>query len=324
MIAPGLAEPAAGGAVIAAPGRVGPAPVVLTAGDGVVQVAAPVLICEAAGEYRHLTLGMPGVAGLARPGQFAALAVGGPTSGLLLRRAFSIHRVNAGATADADTLEIVVADAGPGTRWLTERRAGDVVDALAPLGRGFPLPAEAGGAAVLVGGGYGSAPLFWLAESLRAAGTAAHLVLGAATRNRLYGSDFGACADSLTVTTDDGSAGTAGLVTTVVPDLLDATGARTLYACGPMAMLRAVTALAVGGGCTAYVAVEEAMACGVGVCMTCVLPVTDGDGVTAMRRACVDGPVIDGSRLRWEAIADGRVSVPDDAIGAPRRNGGRP
>lgn len=295
----------------------GPEPVVVTAGDGVRQVLAPVLESAAAGEYRHLTLRMPGVAALSAPGQFAALAVGGPTSGLLLRRAFSIHRVTAGATAEGDTLEIVVADAGPGTRWITERRAGDVVDALAPLGRGFPVPVKPGGAAVLVGGGYGSAPLFWLAESLRAAGTAAHVVLGAATRNRLYGSEFDESVDSLTVTTDDGSAGTRGMVTAVLPDVLEATGAHTVYACGPMGMLRAVTGLAAGRGCTAYVAVEEAMACGVGVCMTCVLPVVGADGRTRMTRTCVDGPVLPGRRVRWDALADGRVAVPADAIGAP-------
>jgi dihydroorotate dehydrogenase electron transfer subunit len=292
------------------------------AGDAVVHAVSPVVESTAVGEYHRLTLAVPGVAALATPGQFTALAVGGATSGLLLRRAFSIHRTRVGATPAADLMEIVVADAGPGTRWLTERRAGDVVDVVAPLGKGFPMPARPGGAAILVGGGYGSAPLFWMAQTLRSAGVAAHLVLGAATRNRLYGTEFGDSADSLQVTTDDGSAGVAGQVTLVLPALLADTNATTVYACGPMGMLRAVTDLARGRGITAYVAVEEAMACGVGVCMTCVLPVVGDDGATSMRRACVDGPVLDGARLRWSSIADGRVSVPDDAVGAPRPAGG--
>ncbi|MEI2775922.1 MAG: dihydroorotate dehydrogenase electron transfer subunit [Tetrasphaera sp.] len=283
---------------------------VLATGDGVVQVDGPVLSNEPAGDYRLLRLAVPGIAALARPGQFAALTVGGPTSGLLLRRSFSIHRVG------ADHVDLVIADAGPGTHWLTRCRPGDVVNIVAPLGQGFAPPAQPG-ACVLVGGGYGSAPLFWFAKTVRAAGCAAHLVLGAASAGRLFGADLAAAStDSVHVTTDDGSLGTRGQVTAVLPDLLLATGARTVVACGPMGMLRAVTEVATAHGATAQVAVEEAMACGVGVCMTCVLPVVGDDGRTRMTRSCVDGPVFAGARVRWDAIADGRVAVPDDAVGA--------
>lgn len=284
---------------------------VLTAGDGVLQIEGPVLANDPAADYRLVRIAAPGVGGLARPGQFAALTVGGPTSGLLLRRSFSIHR------ATEEHLDLVIADAGPGTRWLTRRRPGDLVDVLAPLGNGFVRPAQPG-PCILVGGGYGAAPLFWLAEQLRAAGSAAHLILGAATAGRLFGVDLAAgSADSVHVTTDDGSLGTPGQVTAVLPDLLRSTGARTVLACGPMGMLRAVTEIAAAHDAEAQVAVEEAMACGVGVCMTCVLPVVGADGRTRMTRTCVDGPVLPGRRVRWDALADGRVAVPADAIGAP-------
>ena len=94
--------------------------------------------------------------------------------------------------------------------------------------------------------------------------------------------------------------------------------AKAVYACGPMGMLRAVTEIATAHGARAEVAVEEAMACGIGVCMTCVLPVVGADGVTRMSRSCVDGPIFDATTVRWDAVAGGRVAVPADCLGAPR------
>ncbi|MQA79880.1 MAG: dihydroorotate dehydrogenase electron transfer subunit [Streptosporangiales bacterium] len=226
---------------------------------------------------------------------------------MMLRRCFSLYAGDAGGT-----IEFVFATHGKGTRWLAERRAGDTVDVVGPLGRPFPLP-ETPRACVLVGGGYGSAPLFALGAALRAGGSAAHLVVGAASADRLFaGDDADRTFASVTVTTDDGSAGTRGMVTDVLPDLFAASGAARLYACGPMAMLAACTRAAEAAGVTAYTAVEEAMACGVGVCMTCVLPVVGDDGVTRMTRSCTEGPVFRGDRVRWADVG----TVPADTWGA--------
>jgi len=275
----------------------------------VAQVRARVAATSAAGDYRRLVLDAPAIAAEAQPGQFVALAVGGPASALLLRRSFSLHRADPGS----GQIEIVVADAGPGTRWIMGLQAGAQVEIAGPLGRPFPLPASRG-ACILIGGGYGSAPMFWLADRLRAKGFAVHLILGAASAGRLFGSDL-AAAEEVTITTDDGSQGMRGRVTDPLPDLIDRLNAVDVYACGPMPMLRAVHEVAAGRGATAHVAVEEAMACGVGVCMTCVLPVVGRDGMTRMTRSCIDGPTFDGGAIRWDAIADGRVAVPADAIG---------
>ena len=117
---------------------------------------------------------------------------------------------------------------------------------------------------------------------------------------------------SVTVTTDDGSAGQRGLVTDALPDAIARTGAQVVYACGPMPMLRAVAQVARDHAIVAQVAVEESMACGVGVCMTCVLPVRGDDGRSRFVRACVDGPVFDGGRVRWDDV--GRL--PADLVGA--------
>lgn len=273
--------------------------------------SATVVANAPAAAYRHLVLAAPAIAERAEPGQFVALTVGGPTSALLLRRSFSIHR----ADHERGTVEIVVSDAGPGTAWITRLPEGAVVDVVGPLGRGFPV-LEGSGHAILIGGGYGSAPMFWLGNVLRPKGIQVHHILGAATADRLFGSDLADPADDLIVTTDDGSQGIHGRVTDPLHALLDGTGATAVYACGPMAMLRAVTEVATAHGAPAFVAVEEAMACGIGVCMTYVLPVVGADGVTRMSRSCVDGPIFDGTAVRWDAVADGRVAVPAGCLGA--------
>jgi dihydroorotate dehydrogenase electron transfer subunit len=288
--------------------------------SGVVQVTGELIATRRVGAYHHLTLVAPGVAELARPGQFVALSVGGPTSANLLRRCFSIHKVKPSGTYGG-TVDVVVAAHGPGTQWLTQLRVHDPVDVVAPLGRPFPLPAERV-PCVLVGGGYGSAPLFWLAEALRERGCHVEMVLGAASEDRLFGVvEARRTADGVSVTTDDGSAGRRGWVSDVLGEVIDRTGAGVVYGCGPMAMLRSVSDIATAHGAVAQVAVEESMACGVGVCMTCVMPVTGNDGRTRMVRSCVEGPVFRGDRVRWDAFGDGIGRVPHDAVGAPRAGG---
>ena len=286
----------------------------------VVQVRGEVVANRRVGAYHHLTVVAPGVAELARPGQFVAMAVGGPTSANLLRRSFSLHRVSPSG-AYGGTLDVVIAAKGEATQWLTGLRPHDEVDVVAPLGRPFPLPTEPV-ATVLVGGGYGSAPLFWLAEVLRERGCRVEMVLGAASEDRLFGVvEARRSADGVTITTDDGSAGTKGWVSDVLPEVITRTGAAVVYGCGPMGMLRSITEVASAHGAVAQVAVEESMACGVGVCMTCVMPVTGNDGLTRMVRSCVEGPVFRGDRLRWEAFDDGVCRVPADTVGAPRPGG---
>ena len=94
---------------------------------------------------------------------------------------------------------------------------------------------------------------------------------------------------------------------------MERAGTEVVYACGPMAMLQAVTEVASSLGVPTQCAVEESMACGIGVCMTCVLPVRGEDGVTRMLRSCVDGPVFRGEQVRWDDVG----TVPDDTYGAP-------
>ncbi len=276
-----------------------------------VQEVGEIFAVQRVGEYLQFTVVAPGVAGAARPGQFVAVAVGGENTSMLLRRAFALY--SATPSGDfAGTIQFVVAEHGPGTRWLVKRSAGEMLDVVGPLGTAFPLPSGPA-PAVLVGGGYGSAPLIPLAQALLANGSPVEFVLGAATAGRLFGELVAKrLVGAVTVTTDDGSAGQRGLVTDVLPQAIRRGNAEIVYACGPMPMLRAVDAVAREHAVRAQVAVEEAMACGIGVCMTCVLPVRGDDGSSRFVRACMDGPVFDAARVRWSDVG----SLPPDLVGA--------
>ena len=263
------------------------------------------------GEYVMFTVVAPGIAGQFRPGHFVAVAVGGAQTSMVLRRAFALYGANVQADY-AGTIQFVVAAHGPGSQWLVDRRTGDVIDVVGPLGTPFPMPADPV-PAVLVGGGYGTAPLVPLAHALMAAGSPVEVIVGAATSSRLFGElVVRRSVGSVTVTTEDGSAGVRGRVTDPLPEAITRLGAQVVYACGPMAMLRAVGEVARAHSISAQVAVEESMACGIGVCMTCVLPVRADDRRSRFVRSCVEGPVFDAERVRWEDI--GRL--PADLLGA--------
>jgi dihydroorotate dehydrogenase electron transfer subunit len=277
---------------------------------GPVQVRGTVLTVRRVDAYYAMTIVAPGIAARFRPGQFVALAVGGPDTSMLLRRSFSIHDVR---PDHGGTVEFVFSANGPGTRWLAERRARDVLDIAGPLGRPFPVPRDPV-SCLLVGGGYGSAPLFSLADRLRERSCSVDFLLGAASGDRVFGAlTARRTGRSATITTEDGSLGVRGLVTDMLGQVIHEARTDVIYACGPMPMLRQVTALGGRYDIPVQVAVEEAMACGVGVCMTCVLPVVGTDGITRMVRSCVDGPVFRGEQVRW----DDAGTIPFDAFGAP-------
>ena len=278
---------------------------------GPVQEQAEIFAVAKAGDYFQFTVIAPQIAAGFKPGHFVAVAVGGPNTSMLLRRSFAL--LGATPTDDfAGTVQFVVAAHGPGTQWLVQRKPGDVLDIVGPLGTPFPLP-NAPVPAVLVGGGYGTAPLIPLAQQLIARGSDVEFVLGAASAGRLYGELVAKrTAGKVSVTTDDGSAGTKGRVTDVLDEAITRVKAEVVYACGPMGMLKAVGETARRHAIPAQVAVEESMACGIGVCMTCVLPVRGDDGKSRLVRSCVEGPIFLADRVRWDDI--GRL--PADIVGA--------
>jgi dihydroorotate dehydrogenase electron transfer subunit len=281
-----------------------------------VQEQGEIFSIQKVGDYYQFTVVAPGVATGFKPGNFVAIAVGGENTAMGLRRAFALS----GATPTgsyAGTIQFVVAEHGPGTRWLTQRLAGESLDIVGPLGTPFPIPSQPS-PAVLVGGGYGSAPLIPLAAALLERGSPVEFVLGAATESRLFGEMLAKrMVGQVAVTTDDGSAGMRGVVTDVLPAAIERINAEIVYACGPMPMLQAVGTLARKRAIRAQVAVEESMACGIGVCMTCVLPVRGDDGRSRFVRSCVDGPVFDALDVRWNDVGH----LPPDLVGADAMRG---
>jgi dihydroorotate dehydrogenase electron transfer subunit len=251
------------------------------------------------GAYHAITLVAPEIADQAHPGQFIEVAVP-ERRDILLRRPFSIHQASRRG-GWAGTLEIVLDATGPGTDWLSEVKPHDVLDVIGPLGRAFSMPQDLD-TCLLVGGGYGAAPLFFLAEELRVQEKTVHMILGARDHERVFKPVEGKrLAEAVVITTEDGSMGERGRVTDVLPTMIARTGARVVYACGPNPMLRAVAEFCLSRGVPCQVAVEEMMACGLGVCWTCVVPVIalDGRGWWNVR-ACLEGPVFNGARVWWD------------------------
>lgn len=262
------------------------------------QVSAEIISNKRVGAYNHMVFAVDELASSCKPGNFAAIAVGGATSSLVLRRAFAIYRASMRSDG-LGQLELVVAAHGTGSTWLASQQAGVKVDLIAPLGTSFGIPKEPV-SALLVGGGYGSAPLFALSESLKARGCRVDMVLGASSAGKIYAPLEGKrSVNSLTITTEDGSAGTTGRVSEVLPELIKRNEIDIIYSCGPMAMLEAITVIAKEFDLVHQCSVEESMACGIGTCMTCVIPFEEQDGVLRMVRTCIEGPVMDGNKVHW-------------------------
>lgn len=226
---------------------------------------------------------------VAQPGQFGMLTCG---EGLdpLLRRAFSIAAVT--PAGDRSIVSILAKEVGRGTHQLRALPLGATLRLLAPLGRGFTLTAEAHERLALVAGGIGLPPVVFAAEALAARGVGFDLFYGAATAAELIDLDrcraAAAGRGELVLVTDDGSAGEMGFVTEAVRRrVTSGRRYRRLLACGPDPMLRAVGRLAEETGVESEVSLEEPMACGVGVCLGCVVELADG----RMVPSCKEGPV---------------------------------
>jgi len=234
------------------------------------------------------------------PGQFGMLSCDGGFDPLL-RRAFSLARVT--RHGGGSRVEVLVKEVGRGTARLRRLAVGSVLRLLAPLGNGFDLSAAHGERLALVAGGIGLPPVLFAAEALAARGTTFDLYLGAATAGELLevrrcATATAAVGGELVLATDDASRGEAGFVTAALARRLEAGRryARAL-ACGPDPMLKALARLAAATALAAEVSLEEPMACGVGVCLGCVVELADGRVVPS----CREGPVFSTTRLagRW-------------------------
>ena len=276
-----------------------------------VQVRGTVLTVRRVDAYMAMTMVAPAIATRFRPGQFIAIAVGGPQSSMLARRTFSVHDVR---PDHGGTVEFVFLPREPGTRWLADCRSRDVLDVVGPLGRPFPVPRDPV-SCLLLGVGAGAPPLFSLASRLADRGCTTDFLLGAESADRVFGAlTARRTGRSAVITTADGSLGSRGSVTDMLPTVVQQARTDVIYASAPQPVLRVACSLADRYGIPVQALVSEpAMMCGTGLCMGCVLPAVGNDGVTRMVRACVDGPVFRGDLVRWDDVG----TIPFDAFGAP-------
>jgi len=247
------------------------------------------------GSVRSLVLKAPRTAGLVRGGQFVQLDI--EPGFLTLRRPLSVYGVS------GDTIEILYHQVGEGTRRLATKQAGDAsMTVIGPLGTPWPVP-DGARTALLVGGGIGAAPLGMLATELTARGVETTVLVAAQNAERLVGEDhFAACGADVACATDDGSRGYAGLVTEPLIEMLGTRTFDVAYVCGPEIMQEKVSARLVGHGVQTFVSLERRMACGIGACLSCVLPTVDGQ-----KRVCVEGPVFDAEEVLWDEARASRV-----------------
>ncbi len=241
--------------------------------------------------YFRLVVSAPRIAPRVQPGQFAHVRIP-PLREALLRRPFSIFQVA------GDTFSLLYKTVGKGTEALARMRPGETLSAIGPLGQGFTVPAPGGETPLLVAGGYGMAALYLLAQRSPQRGVV--FVGGRRRVDILCEREFAELGWEVRVTTEDGSHGERGLVTEpLVTELRRGTTGRKLFACGPTPMLRAVARIAEEFGVPAEISLDQPMCCGVGVCLTCVVPIRTATG-WEYQRTCTEGPVFDARVVLWE------------------------
>ena len=239
----------------------------------------------------------PEIAADAKPGQFVMVRV---TRGVdpLLRRPFSICGV-----LNGDLFLILYRVVGYGTSLMAEKKEGEKLSILGPLGRGFGLPGS-DQIPVLVAGGIGIAPLFFLAQRLESRET--QFMMGFGSSEEIISlEDIIADHIDISIATDNGTHGHAGVVTDLLHRYLTQhhaqKGAITVFACGPLPMIKRVAALTFEQNIACRVSLETSMACGLGACQGCVVEGTAGEG-RHYHHVCKDGPVFSVEDIDWESI----------------------
>lgn len=249
------------------------------------------------GDYLLCALQAPEIAHRAHPGQFITIRL---SNGLapLLRRPLSIHRIKGGS------LEILYEVVGEGTKILAQKKPGEYLDIIGPLGNGFNLSPHTRTPAhrqtIIVAGGMGVAPLLFLAEKLTTHNSQPTTVLlGAKTKGQiLCEKEFKKLGCDVKIATDDSSRGFKGRVTDLFKSILLTTRnpqLTTIYACGPRPMLKEISRISQEYNIPAQASLEEHMACGFGACLGCVVKTSEG-----YKRVCSEGPVFMADEIAWD------------------------
>lgn len=244
------------------------------------------------GEIFLLNLHVPSIAGRVKPGQFVNILCGEGRD-YILRRPFSVYRKTDGS------IEILFQVLGKGTSFLRDLQPHSRLDLIGPLGRPFDQVRER--VVLLISGGMGVAPLRLLAEQLGRKSNKVHFALGARGRNYLpFRQDLNEISDSIFYATEDGSLGNRGMITDILPDLLERANPDRVYACGPEPMLKKVAELTERNGLPCQISLERRMACGLGVCLSCAVPIRTNASEWEYERVCKEGPVFDAGEVLWD------------------------
>ncbi len=257
-----------------------------------------------------LTIDAPELACRTVPGQFFMVRIAN-LDDPLIGRALAMYDMARDTDGRPKSISVVYTVKGKFTQALARLRPGNEVEFWGPLGNGFSrAPTEH---LILVAGGVGQTPMLTLAaaalgkesyglEPTQSFADRVTLCYGARERAYLAGlDDFRQVCSDVRIGTDDGSEGHHGRVTEVLEALLDEVSDEARIACcGPEPMMRAVSAIAQQRGLGCQVSLETPMACGIGICFTCVAKIKLSDGTWDYKRTCVEGPVFEGGEMVWE------------------------
>ncbi len=245
------------------------------------------------GDYYLLTIESAGVASLCLPGQFIMVRISAHPYPLL-RRPFSIH------AKDTKTIQIFFQKTGLGTELLSQKRAGEYLDILGPLGKGFTAePILKGKEVITVGGGRGIAPLYFLARMLRSRETEVKIFYGGKSLIDLPLKDrFEKDGFEMFFSTDDGSFGFKGFISDYLEAELDKLNPDYLYACGPEEMMKKIAFLSRARNIPAEFSLESIMGCGFGACWGCVRRIKK-DREEGWLKICEEGPVFSAEEIIW-------------------------
>jgi len=226
----------------------------------------------------------------AKSGQFVMVRCG---EECVLPRPFSIHQVN----DDKVALWIAVWEEGKGTQWLAQRQAGDTVELVGPLGNNYEIQSDSH-KLLLLAGGVGIAPLYFLAQEAAMRQCSVILIHGASTEINLYPEPYLkkiAPEIELVTVTEDGSAGKKGKITELIPKYID--WADQIFACGPLGMYQAMAQMTELRSKPVQISLEVRMGCGRGVCYGCTVKTKSG-----LKQVCTDGPVFDLDDILWDEL----------------------
>lgn len=240
----------------------------------------------------------------------------------LLRRAFSVAELV--RRTDCVEVDVMYRVVGTATNWLGSLKSGDAISVMGPLGREFPISAVKPNA-WLVAGGVGLPPLLWLAKTLQKRGKQAVAFCGAQSRDllaleqdaetppatdaragALSAREFANVGTPVVISTDDGSLGFRGHVGAALTAYASANPAPgdtlVVYTCGPERMMRFVAEFCIERDIECHVCVERNMACGTGMCQSCIVPVRDTSDAAGWRYrlCCTEGPVFDAKTVIWD------------------------